>query len=65
MEPPRRALIEVLGGLTILVGAFVMAVSLPLIVMMLVVMFTVLLRYGSSAVYNIGLTADGPQLGPP
>src|SRR5262245_2659186 len=58
-------LIEILGGLAILVGAFVAVVSLPLIVTMLVAMFTVHLRYGFSAVNTIGLTADGPQFGPP
>src|SRR5499427_4338146 len=58
-------LIEVLGGLAILAGAFVAAVSIPLIVMMLVAMFTVHLRYGFSAINTIGLTADGPQFGPP
>jgi putative oxidoreductase len=59
------ALIEVLGGLAILAGAFVAAVSVPLIVMMLVAMFTVHLRHGFSAINTIGLTADGPQFGPP
>src|SRR5262249_481114 len=58
-------LIEVLGGLAILAGAFVAAVSVPLIVMMLVAMFTVHLRYGFSAINTIGVTADGPQFGPP
>ena len=58
-------LIEILGGLAILAGAFVAAVSVPLIVMMLVAMFTVHLRYGFSAINTIGLTADGPQFGPP
>ena len=58
-------LIEVLGGLAILAGAFVAAVSVPLIVMMLVAMFTVHLRFGFSAINTIGLTADGPQFGPP
>src|SRR6516164_1931105 len=58
-------LVEVLGGLAILAGAFVAAVSVPLIVMMLVAMFTVHLRYGFSAINTIGLTADGPQFGPP
>src|SRR5262245_56434191 len=57
--------IEILGGLAILAGALVAAVSIPLIVMMLVAMFTVHLRYGFSAVNTIGLTADGPQFGPP
>ena len=58
-------LIEILGGLAILTGAFVAVVSVPLIVMMLVAMFTVHLRYGFSAINTIGLTADGPQFGPP
>src|SRR5689334_19460875 len=58
-------LIEIVGGLAILAGAFVAAVSIPLIVMMLVAMFTVHLRYGFSAINTIGLTADGPQFGPP
>ena len=58
-------LTEILGGLAILAGAFVAAVSVPLIVMMLVAMFTVHLRYGFSAINTIALTADGPQFGPP
>jgi putative oxidoreductase len=57
--------VELLGGLAIFVGAFVEVVSVPLIVMMLVAMFTVHLRYGFSAINTIGLTADGPQFGPP
>src|SRR5262249_36823890 len=57
--------IEILGGLAILAGAFVTAVGIPLIVMMLVAMFTVHLRYGFSAINTIGLTADGPRFGPP
>ena len=58
-------LVEILGGLAILAGAFVEVVSIPLIVMMLVAMFTVHLRYGFSAINTIGLTADGPLFGPP
>jgi putative oxidoreductase len=58
-------LLEIIGGLAILAGAFVAVVSVPLIVMMLVAMFTVHLRYGFSAINTIGLTADGPQFGPP
>src|SRR5215510_5187068 len=57
--------VEILGGLAIFAGAFVAAVSIPLIVMMLVAMFTVHLRYGFSAINTVGLTADGPQFGPP
>src|SRR6516165_238820 len=57
--------IEILGGLAVLAGAFVAVVSIPLIIMMLVAMLTVHLRYGFSAINTIGLTADGPQFGPP
>src|SRR6516225_8249155 len=39
-------LIEILGGLAILAGVFVAAVSIPLIAMMLLAMFTVHLHYG-------------------
>ena len=57
--------VELLGGLAIFVGAFVEVVSVPLIVMMLVAMFTVHLKYGFSSINTIGLTRDGPQFGPP
>ena len=56
---------ELLGGLAIFVGAFVEVVSVPLIVMMLVAMFTVHLKYGFSSINTIGLTQNGPQFGPP
>jgi putative oxidoreductase len=56
---------EILGGLAIFVGAFVEIVSIPLIVMMLVAMFTVHLKYGFSTVNTIGLTEEGPRFGPP
>jgi putative oxidoreductase len=48
---------EIVGGLAILAGAFVAAASVPLIVMMLVAMFTVHLRYGFSAINTISGTA--------
>jgi putative oxidoreductase len=57
--------VELLGGLAIFVGAFVAVVSVPLIVMMLVAMFTVHLKYGFSSINTIGLTPNGPQFGPP
>jgi putative oxidoreductase len=58
-------LLEVFGGLAILVGAFVAIASIPLIISMLVAMFTVQLRYGFSSVNTIGLTPTGPIFGPP
>ena len=57
--------IEIYSGLAIFLGAFVELVSVPLIVMMFVAMFTVHLRYGFSSINTIGLTEDGPNFGPP
>ena len=57
--------LEVFGGLAILLGVLTAVVSIPLIVSMLVAMFTVHLRFGFSSVNTIGLTATGPVFGPP
>ena len=58
-------LLEIFGGLALLLGAFVTIVSVPLILSMLGAMFTVNIKYGFSAVKTIGLTPEGPQFGPP
>jgi putative oxidoreductase len=58
-------LLEILGGLAILAGVLVALMSIPLIVSMLVAMFTVHLRYGFSSINTIGLTPSGPVFGPP
>jgi putative oxidoreductase len=58
-------LTELAGGLALIAGVFVSIACIPLIVMMIVAMFTVHIRYGFSAVNTIGLTPTGPQLGPP
>src|SRR5215469_12789288 len=58
-------LLEIFGGLALLIGAFVAVVSVPLILSMLGAMFTVNIKYGFSAVNTIGLTAEGPKFGPP
>jgi len=58
-------LLEVFGGLAILAGVLVTLASVPLIVSMLVAMFTVQLHYGFSSVNTIGLNATGPIFGPP
>ncbi|MGN6541182.1 MAG: DoxX family protein [Ginsengibacter sp.] len=57
--------IELLGGLAILAGWYVSIVAIPLIVTMLVAMFTVQVDYGFSSVNTIGLTPAGPKFGPP
>ena len=58
-------LLEIFGGLAVLMGAFVAVVSVPLILSMLGAMFTVNIKYGFSAVNTIGLTPEGPLFGPP
>jgi putative oxidoreductase len=58
-------LLEIFGGLAILLGAFTAFVSIPLILSMLGAMFTVNIHYGFSAIKTIGLTPQGPQFGPP
>jgi len=57
--------LEICGGLALLIGAFVTIISIPLILSMLGAMFTVNIKYGFSAVNTIGLTSAGPQFGPP
>lgn len=58
-------LLEILGGLALLVGAFVAIASVPLFGSMLVAMFTIHWRYGFSAINTTGLTPQGPTFGPP
>jgi putative oxidoreductase len=58
-------LIEVLGGLAVILGAFVTLVSIPMAVILLVAMFTVHLPYGFSSIKLIAVTAAGAQFGPP
>lgn len=58
-------LIELIGGLTIFLGAFVSIAAVPLIFTMLVAMFTIQINYGFSSVKTIGLTPQGPLFGPP
>lgn len=57
--------VELIGGLAIFLGAFVTLVSIPLIITMLVAIFTVHLQYGFSAIKTVGLTPSGPKFGPP
>jgi hypothetical protein len=58
-------LVEILGGLAVLVGAFVTLASLPMAAVLLVATFTVHLPYGFSSIKLNAVTAAGPQLGPP
>jgi putative oxidoreductase len=56
---------ELLGGLAVLVGAWIPLVSLPLAAILLVAAITVHLPYGFSSIKLRAVTADGPQFGPP
>ncbi|MDB5518224.1 MAG: DoxX family protein [Tardiphaga sp.] len=58
-------LIEVFGGLAVLLGAFVTLASLPMAAILLVAMFSVHLRYGFSSIKLVAVTAAGAQFGPP
>ena len=57
--------VEVLGGVLLIIGFMVALVSVPLILSMLVAMFTIHIHYGFSSVNTIGLTPAGPVFGPP
>jgi putative oxidoreductase len=58
-------LIEIFGGLAILLGAFVMLASLPMAVVLLVAMFTVHWQYGFSSIKLMSVTAAGAHFGQP
>jgi putative oxidoreductase len=58
-------LTELVGGLAVLLGAFVSLVSLPLAALLFVAIFTVHLPYGFSSIKLISLTAGRAQFGPP
>src|ERR1700744_1105971 len=58
-------LVELFGGLAVLLGAFIPLASLPMAGVLLVAMFTVHLPYGFSSIKLIRVTAGRAQFGPP
>lgn len=58
-------LVELIGGAAVMLGVFVRVVSVPMIVMLLVAMFTVHLPYGFNSIKLLAVTDAGPQFGPP
>jgi putative oxidoreductase len=58
-------LTELIGGLAVLLGAFVPLVSLPMAVLLFVAIFTVHLPYGFSSIKLMSVTAGRAQFGPP
>jgi putative oxidoreductase len=57
-------LVELLGGLAVLLGAFVALASLPMAALLLVAIFNVHLPYGFSSIKLIAVTPAGAQFGP-
>lgn len=57
--------IELLGGLAVLLGAFVWIASIPMAVVLIVAMLTVHLPYGFSSIKLVAVTRAGAQFGPP
>ena len=55
--------VEIIGGLAILIGAFVPLVSLPMAVVLLTAMFTIHLPYGFFSVKLVEVTASGTKFG--
>ena len=58
------SLVELVGGIAVMAGAFVALLSLPLSVVMLTAIFGVHLQYGFSSVRLKAVTASGAQFGP-
>jgi putative oxidoreductase len=58
-------LIEIFGGLAVLLGALVPLVSLPMIALLLGAIFTVHLPYGFSSIKLLSVTSGRAQFGPP
>jgi putative oxidoreductase len=57
--------IELLGGLAVMLGAFVTLLSVPMAAVLLVAMFTVHIQFGFTSIKLMAVTADGPKFGPP
>jgi putative oxidoreductase len=58
-------LTELIGGLAVLLGAFVPLVSVPMAAVLLVAMLTVHLPYGFSSIKLLSVTSGRAQFGPP
>ncbi len=58
-------LVELFGGLAVLLGAFVPLVSVPMAAVLIVAVLTVHLPYGFTSIKLMAVTAKGPEFGPP
>jgi len=58
-------IVELVGGLAVLAGAYVTWMSIPMVGILLVAVVTVHLQFGFSSIKFLAVTADGPQFGKP
>jgi len=58
-------LVELVGGLAVILGAFVTVFSIPMAAVLLVAILTVHLPYGFSSIKLLAFTSAGAQFGPP
>ena len=58
------SLLELLGGISLMLGAYVLPLSLPLSVVMVTAMFGVHFRYGFSSIRLQAFSASGAIFGP-
>jgi putative oxidoreductase len=58
-------LIEVFGGLAVILGAYVTLASVPMAIVLLVALVKVHLQFGFSSIKFLAVTATGPQFGKP
>lgn len=58
------SLLEFIGGISLMAGAFVLPLSLPLAAVMLTALFSVHLQYGFSSIRLKAITAAGAVFGP-
>jgi putative oxidoreductase len=59
------SLLEFFGGVSIMIGAFIIPVSVPLVIVMLTAMFTVHLQNGFSTIKLKAVTSAGAEFGAP
>jgi putative oxidoreductase len=58
------SLLELMGGISVMAGAFVAPLSLPLALVMLTAIFSVHFQYGFSSIRLKAVTASGAEFGP-
>src|SRR5690348_6552256 len=58
-------LVEIVGGMLVLVGALVPVVAVPMLAVLAVAIATVHLQFGFTSVKLLDVTSSGPHFGPP